>query len=85
MTHNGVQHEVISPGELLLYGHKFKLTGNGLVMQESLVSVFPGKIVQGDATRADDPLASSYVMSDLDWRPAQTEDGPGRLTSTGSG
>lgn len=59
---NGVQHEVISPGELLLYGHKFKL--NMGTMQESLVSVFPGKIVQGDATRADDPLASSYVMSD---------------------
>jgi hypothetical protein len=61
MSHNGV-HEVLSPGELLLYGHKFKLQGGS--MQESLVSVFPGKIVQGDATRADDPLASSYVMSD---------------------
>jgi hypothetical protein len=54
--------QVISPGELLLYGQKFKL--NTAMMQESLVSVFPGKIVQGDATRADDPLASSYVMSD---------------------
>jgi hypothetical protein len=54
--------QIISPGELLLYGHKFKLSLNAV--QESLVSVFPGKIVQGDATRADDPLASSYVMSD---------------------
>lgn len=59
---NGTYQEIISPGELLLYGHKFKL--QGAAMQESLVSVFPGKIVQGDATRADDPLASSYVMTD---------------------
>ena len=63
MATNGViPHEVISPGELLLYGQRFKLASG--MMQESLVSVFPGKIVQGDATRADDPLASSYVMTD---------------------
>jgi hypothetical protein len=60
MTTNGYQ-EILSPGELLLYGYKFKVSAQ---MQESLVSVFPGKIVQGEATRADDPLASSYVMSD---------------------
>jgi hypothetical protein len=62
MTHNGALQELISPTELLLYGYKFKLASG--MMQESLVSVFPGKIVQGDATRADDPLASSFVMSD---------------------
>ena len=59
-----VEYErLLSPNEVLLYGQKFKLAGAGTV-QESLVSVFPGKIVQGDATRADDPIASSYVMSD---------------------
>jgi len=60
---NGHLTEIIAPNELLLYGYKFKLGPVGQ-MQESLVSVFPGKIVQGDATRADDPLASSYVMTD---------------------
>lgn len=60
---NGTATQIISPGELLLYGHKFKLS-QASQMQESLVSVFPGKIVQGDAMRADDPLASSYIMSD---------------------
>jgi hypothetical protein len=60
---NGTATQVIAPGEILLYGQKFKLASSSQ-MQESLVSVFPGKIVQGDAMRADDPLASSYIMSD---------------------
>lgn len=49
-------------GEVELYGYRFRISPDPI--QESLVSVFPGKIVIGDNRRADDPLASSYVMQD---------------------
>lgn len=53
--------ETIREQEVLLYGQRFPIKG---LIRDSLVSVFPGKVVQGDPSRADDPLASSYVMSD---------------------
>jgi hypothetical protein len=52
---------LLDPKEVVLYDKTFRLADQ---IQESLVSVFPGRVVIGDPTRADDPLASSYVMSD---------------------
>ena len=51
----------LNKGEVILYGQRYPVTGP---VREELVSQFPGKIVIGDPSRVDDPIASSYVMSD---------------------
>jgi hypothetical protein len=53
---------LVDNGEIELYGYRFRTTPEPI--QESLVSVFPGKITIGDSRRTDDPIASSYVMQD---------------------
>lgn len=52
---------LLGTDEIILYDHRLPISGP---IQEQLVSVFPGKLVIGDPSRADDPLASTMVMND---------------------
>ena len=55
--------KVLKENEIVLNGVRLPIVGK---VQPSLVSPFPGKIVTGDVTKDDEPLASNWtIVSDL--------------------